>query len=585
MVQSLQAGRRKWHTAQAHALIYYLPRALQFCVRMNTHRTLVWLVLCFLCVANASGQTRPESEPTAHPPRRTDSPKVPGADSAAQQGEFNVSRHQQMPARAGKNLRRGVQELKTGRLTEAQNKLEAAYRLAPDNSEVNFFLGYLYFQKNDFEHSAAYLSAAIKLDPHNLKAPPLLARLYLQNKNYDAAKATLEQAVQVNPEDWISHNLLAEVYLKQNQYERAKEQAELALEKSHGAAYSARLPLAEAMMRLGQNQSAREALQTYLKEDSTSQLAVQARSMMAELEKRDAPSAPDFSAAKDRGAALTEPDRVFNAPSPVPSLESWRPPGIDDSKPDVAAGVSCPSQTVIEEAGHRVKSLVDNLAKFDATESMLHEDLDDLGVPRNKIFLKFDYIASISEKKPGIILVDEYRTWHSQVEDFPDHIATRGLPALAFVFHPDMRDNFEMKCEGLGTWNGAATWLVRFQQREDKPHHTQEYVVNHQVFPVSLKGRAWIAADSFQIVRLESDLVRPIPQILLFSQHWSVDYGPVSFPRQKEELWLPTKAELYFNFMKHRYFRRHSFDHFKLFSVDTEEKRKEPKPQSDHGPA
>jgi hypothetical protein len=251
----------------------------------------------------------------------------------------------------------------------------------------------------------------------------------------------------------------------------------------------------------------------------------------------------------------------------------------------VIAGVSCPSQTVIEEAGNRVKSLVDNLAKFDATENMLHEDLDDLGVPKNKISLKFDYVASISESKPGIILVDEFRTWHSQVEDFPDHIATRGLPALAFVFHPDVRDNFEMKCEGQGTWNGAATWLVRFQQREDKPHHTQEYVVNHRVFPVSVKGRAWIAADSFQIVRLESDLVRPIPQILLFSQHWSVDYGPVHFPKQKEELWLPMKAELYFNFMKHRYFRRHSFDHFMLFSVDTEEKRKEPVAKSDHGPA
>jgi len=477
-----------------------------------------------------------------------------------------------------------VEELKAGKLTDAQKKLEAAYNLAPANPEVNFFLGYLYFQKNDFEHSAAYLTAAIKLDPHNLQAPPLLARLYLQNKNYDAARSTLEQAVQANPDDWTTHNLLAEVYLRQNHAEQAKEQAELALEKSHGVANAARLPLAEAMMRLGQKQAARQALQAYLKEDSASQGAVQAHSMISELERSDTSSTAGSSTAKDRDATVAGVDRV-NAPSLVPSLDSWRPPGIDDSKPEVTAGVSCPYQTVIEEAGSRVKSLVDNLARFDATENMLHEDLDDLGVPRNKISLRFDYVASIRENKPGIILVDEYRTWHSQVEDFPDHIATRGLPALAFVFHPDIRDNFEMTCEGLGTWNGAPTWLVRFQQREDKPHHTQEYVVNHQVFPVSVKGRAWIAADSFQIVRLESDLVRPIPQILLFSQHWSVDYGPVHFPKQNEELWLPTKAELYFNFMKHRYFRRHSFDHFMLFSVDTEEKRKEPVAKSDHGPA
>lgn len=309
MARTSHDGLRSRHNVQAHALICSLPEAPRFLVRMNTHRTLAWLVLCVLGVANASGQTRPPSELPSRPHRRTDSSEVPGAEGP-----------QQLPGRAGKNLRHGVQELEAGRFTQAQNKLEAAYRVAPANPEVNFFLGYLYFQKNDVEHSAAYLAAAIKLDPHNLRAPALLGRLYLQNKNYDAARITLEHAVEVNPEDWTAHNLLAEVYLKQNQFEPAKEQAELALEKSHGAAYSARLPLAEAMMHLGQDQSALQVLQAYLREDSTSQLAVQARSMMAELEQRDAPPGTALSTAKDRGAALVEPDRVFNAPSPVPSL-------------------------------------------------------------------------------------------------------------------------------------------------------------------------------------------------------------------------------------------------------------------------
>jgi thioredoxin-like negative regulator of GroEL len=499
--------------------------------------------------------------------------------------EHEVSHRQQLPGRARKNLRRGVRELNAGNLTEAQKKLQAAYKIAPASSEVNFFLGYLSFQTNDFEHSETYLVAATKLDPYSLPALTLLGRLYLQNKNYDAARATLEKAVKVKPEDWMAHNLLAEVYLKQNQAEPAKEQAELALEKGQGRAYAARLPLGEALMRLGQNQSAVQTLQAYLRDDSTSQLAAQARGMITELEKRDATPATTLTTVRDHGVPIADVDRVLKTPSPAPSLEGWHPPGVDDTKPAVVAGVICPYQTVIEQAGNRVKSLVDSLAKFDALESMLHEELDEFGVPKSETFLKFNYVASISESKPGILLVDEYRTWHSQAEDFPDGIATRGLPALAFVFHPNVRDNFEMKCEGLGTWNGTATWLMRFQQREDKPHHTQEYVVNGRVFPVSVKGRAWIAADNFQIVRLESDLVRPIPEILLFSQHWSVDYGPVRFTRQNEELWLPTKAELYFNFLKHRYFRRHSFDHFMLFSVDTEEKRKEPTPQPDRGPA
>jgi hypothetical protein len=40
---------------------------------------------------------------------------------------------------------------------------------------------------------------------------------------------------------------------------------------------------------------------------------------------------------------------------------------------------------------------------------------------------------------------------------------------------------------------------------------------------------------------------------------------------------LPKNAEIYFDFRRHHYLRRHSFDHFMLFSVDSEEKRSEPR--------
>jgi hypothetical protein len=96
-----------------------------------------------------------------------------------------------------------------------------------------------------------------------------------------------------------------------------------------------------------------------------------------------------------------------------------------------------------------------------------------------------------------------------------------------------------------------------------------------------LKGRAWITADNFQIVRIESELVSPVPAIQLVSEQQVVEYGPVPFPKKNLELWLPKSAEIYLDYHKHHYYRRHSYDHYLLFSVDSEEKRKEPKvPQS-----
>ena len=94
---------------------------------------------------------------------------------------------------------------------------------------------------------------------------------------------------------------------------------------------------------------------------------------------------------------------------------------------------------------------------------------------------------------------------------------------------------------------------------------------------MSLKGRAWIAANSFQILHLESDLVEPVLAIRLLRDHLAVDYAPVRFQKQNTELWLPQLAEWYLELGGKKYHRRHSFTNFLLFSVDEKQRITRPK--------
>jgi len=162
------------------------------------------------------------------------------------------------------------------------------------------------------------------------------------------------------------------------------------------------------------------------------------------------------------------------------------------------------------------------------------------------------------------------------LDDYPEHIASSGFAALALVFHPHMRDNFDISCEGLGDWHGQSTWLMHFSQRDDRPNRMQSYKIGDQIHGVKLKGRAWITSDKFQIVRIEAEMVNPMPEIQLLSEHQIVEYGPVPFEKKNTSLWLPKTAEIYMDFRRHRFYRRHSFDHYMLFSVDSNEKRKAP---------
>ena len=477
--------------------------------------------------------------------------------------------------RARKATKRGVLALKSGNFKEAQKQLDEAYQSSPTSPDLNFLLGYLYFQKRDFAQAGSFLMAAANLNPRNGQTLLLLGRTGLERQDYPAARSALEQAVLADEDNWLPHNLLADAYLRQEDYGKARDEAQIAIAKGRTTASPAQLVLGQALLSLGHDQEAIRALNAFLEESPRHPMAEQVRTLIAEVQERQfgpatSESAPAFS------SRLSGVDPLAAVSAPGLTVRSWKPPGIDDVKPAIAPDVSCPAERVIEESGKRVQELVKDVARFAAVEDLFHQVLDPFGIPIRTETRKFNYVASITEPQPGILSVDEYRIDKLALTGYPDNIASTGFATLALVFHPDMRDNFEMSCEGLGDWHGQASWLVRFRQREDRPNRMHGYKVGNQIHPVKLKGRAWITADKFQILRIEAEMISPMPEIQLLSEHQVVEYGPVPFAKKNTTLWLPKSAEIYFDFRKHHYYRRHSFDHYMLYSVDSDEKRKEP---------
>jgi VWFA-related protein len=487
--------------------------------------------------------------------------------------------------RAAKEIKRAVQELKSGNLEKAEKDLAATYKLAPSSAAVNFLFGYLFLQKRDLEQAQTYLTQATTLNPHYGHALTLLGRVQLLRRQYDAARPTLEQAVAADPGNWMAHNLLADVFLQRQDYEKAREQAQLAVDTGQGVGTAAQLPLGEALAGLGKFPEAIQAMKTFLQAEPQSPAAPQARQFIATVEKRNSRvnEATATSAAPISSAARA--DTLLAASKPSLPETSWQPPGIDRAKPVVAGGVVCPYEKVISESGKRVEQLVNDVGKFAAVEDLLHERLDEMGNPTLKETRKFDYAASITEThEGGGFKVDEFRTERYGKDDLPDHFADNGFAALALIFHPSQRNDFHMNCEGLSDWHGQATWLIHFQQRADRPSHVQAYMIGGAAYLVNMKGRAWITADKFQIVRIESEMVSPLPEIQLLSQRQITEYGPVFFAKKHVELWLPKSAEVYLHFAGHRYYRRHNFGKYMLFSVDTDQNDREAK-HDPHGPA
>jgi tetratricopeptide (TPR) repeat protein len=487
---------------------------------------------------------------------------------------------QLLAPKARKEVQEGISDLNAGRLNQAEKHFDAAYKLASTNADLNYLLGFLYLQKKDPDQAQTYLAKAVSIDSRHVRALTALGQLRLQKKDYAGAITPLEQVVSIDPGYWTGHWLLSEAYLQINDFEKSRDQADLAIQKGKGAAGRAEIVKGEALASLGRREEAIQAFEAFLKDAPKDPTGPAVSEMIAQLKNMSAPTYRETSASATVSALPVATTALGPAESKL-SIPLWHPATTDDEKPAIAQGVVCPSDRVIAGAGKRAKEIADNVGRFDATEEVLHEELNEFGKPISKETRKFDYLVTISETRRGALTVDEYRSSLTDRSDFPGDIATRGLHSLAMVFHPLLRDDFQMTCEGLGDWQGQATWLVYFRQRPDRPSRLMGYRFTDAEYSVPLKGRAWIAAETFQIVHLEADLLNPMPNIQLLSQHEAVDYGAVVFKTKKAELWLPKSADLYFDFRRHRYHRRHTFGNYKLFSVAADQKIGDPKETDD----
>ncbi len=472
--------------------------------------------------------------------------------------------------KARKEVQRAVRALKSGNLKEAQNRLESASKLAPDSADVNFLLGYVYFSKQDFAQAKTFLVKAAAEDPRNVQTLTLLGRVRLHQGEDIAARGTLEEAVATDPEYWIAHKFLAIAYLKQHEFEKSRTQCELAIAKSKGGGASVDIILAQALANLGKTNEAIATLNNFLRSNPNDSQAGQARTLITLIKTHASTPAATVT-------LMNPPDSLIDDTELRLSIKSWLPPGIDDEKPSVAQGVDCPADKILTDTGAKVEQFANDISRFSAIEDLVHERVDELGHAITKESRKYNFVAAISEDKPGYLEVEEYRSQNAQPTEFPDNMVTKGFPSLALVFHPTMRDNFEFVCEGLGELQGQATWLMHFRQRDDRPNRIHELKSGGMTYRVDLKGRAWISASTFQIVRIEAELVKPMPNIQLLTERETVDYGPVQFHNKNTELWLPIKADLYLDLRKHRYYRQHSFSHFMLFSTDSQDKVSGPK--------
>jgi len=255
-----------------------------------------------------------------------------------------------------------------------------------------------------------------------------------------------------------------------------------------------------------------------------------------------------------------------------PGILSWNPPNVDAR---LSASPGCALSTVMKQAATRAVEFVTNLQTFTAEERIEYRALgnafkqeSDVGTFHYTAALEFRYTAALGSTKKGY-RVQEYRTPGKGSHMFPAATQDMGLPEMALIFLPNFQKIYDLECEGTTEWKGQTVWLVHFRQRADQPSPLVS--LSFGGHPALLKGRAWIAQDSGEVMHMEIGLMHEIPEARVREWFLTVDYAPVHFRTRNVQIWLPQSAEAYEDSEARRTIIAHKFSNFQLFSVQTDE--------------
>jgi len=492
-----------------------------------------------------------------------------------------------VPPKAKKEYLTSCAALKETKIDSAEKHLRKAVQIYPKYSAAWVTLGQVLATQNHADEARNACAQASTVEPNYLPAYLCLADLAAREEAWSIVLQFSNQVLAIDPTaSGIAYEYNAAANLRMNKLDDAEKSAQLALEiDKNNSDPRVHFLLAQIYEAKGDRFNETFQLQEYLKFVGDSEDAAAIRQYLTQLEmSRASPDVNTTLGTQDShsGFPVAEHPNSTTSKALAAAGESKAVPEEPDaSAPSDNAAPACNLDEVLPQVQHKIREFVDNVQKFTATELLVHESLNGAGKVVRAEQGKYDYVVSIEESVAGILAVNEFQNSRSSSGTVHPDVVTKGLPALLLIFHPYYAGDFSMTCEGLTILKGNPTWQIRFRQRDDKPSQIRSYMVGTKgvAHEVNLHGRAWFMADNYQIVKLEADLIKTIPEIQLTVDHTSAEYGPVHFQSRGIEIWLPQTADLVSARKGKRLHERITFSDYLLFAVDNKQEIASPKPQ------
>ena len=381
---------------------------------------------------------------------------------------------------------------------------------------------------------------------------------------YEKSEPLFLEALKFTPHDALTLQELGRTALIEQRFEPATDFLKWAMDA--GAGPDARLLYAEALAGAGQPDQAVAEMNKYLNGRDIKKMPVYVRQAWAVVQSREKIQAtyakPKLSKGRERVDYLEHP--------PADLIQ-----GLEPAKDQTQLG------SILDGVGAKVVEMLTNFPNTSSMEAIQQAKLGRKGEASETLSQKFRYLCMVPHEAwgPGFL---EYRADFAGNPAMPKglsdgYMLTQGFTSTVLFFHPTYRSESTVHYLGRQKVNGRDTYVLAFAQIPTKAHLSGNFRKGLTSVTTFSQGLAWCDATTYQIVRIHTELLAPLPDLRLDRESMDVNFNEVHFSRMKDNVWLPEAVTVTLDWNGKQLRNRHEYSDFRVFDVDATERIAQPK--------
>jgi tetratricopeptide (TPR) repeat protein len=395
--------------------------------------------------------------------------------------------------------------------------------------EPLIFHGVMESWRHENEQATAYFAEALKYAPQDPLALQETGRAELQLQNWAAADAYLAKAL------------------------------------SAGGGPDVRLMRVQALLNEGRSDEAKKEMTLYLGGRDIKNMPLRVRELYTQVQQRRSVEVAYAKVTSEVDEPIDYLRRI------TPELQSLTP--ADDQ---------APLDSILTSVGKNVSELFQNFPNTSSVEAIHQEKLRRNGKLNGEQDQKFHYLCLIPNQTwgPGF---SEYRADVSGERGQPrglqdGFMLTSGFTSASLIFHPAYQSQSTFRYLGRQKLNERDTLVLAFAQQPTKSKLYGTFKSGDVLMTTFTQGLAWVDAQTYQILRLRTDLLKPLPEVKLERQTTEINYAEVHFKSIDGGFWLPQEVNVTVSWGGKSLRNQHQYSAFQVFNVAATQKIDKPKP-------